>query len=108
MVMARGDSEAGLRAYAQHEKLELGSSEAEAQARVVEIWNGYRHAHGDDVLIVTRRNSDAASLNKAARAVLRAEGHLAGQDLSLMAVGRDKKIGPIDLARAIESGSVKI
>ena len=38
----------------------------------------YCHAHGDDVLIITRRNSDALALNKAARAVLRAEGRLVG------------------------------
>ncbi|RQH06874.1 MobF family relaxase [Bradyrhizobium sp. RP6] len=98
MVMARGDSEAGLRAYAKHERLELVSGEAEAQARVIKIWNGCRLAHGDDVLIITRRNSDAAALNKAARAVLRAEGRLVGQDMSLAAVGRDKRIGPIELA----------
>jgi len=99
MVMAKGDSEAGLRAYARQERLELVSGEAEAQARVIEIWKNYRHAHGNDVLIITRRNSDALALNKAARAVLRAEGHVVGQELSLVAVGRDKKIGPIELAQ---------
>lgn len=99
MVMARGDSEAGLRAYAQQGSLELTSGEGEAQARVIDIWNAYRHAYGDDVLIITRRNSDAAALNKAARAVLRSEGGLMGQDISLLAVGRDKKIGPIELAQ---------
>jgi hypothetical protein len=96
---AKGDSEAGLRAYAKQGRLELVSGDAEAQARAIEIWNDYRHAHGDDVLIITRRNSDAAALNKAARAVLRAEGRLVGQDLSLTAVGRDRKIGPIELAQ---------
>jgi ATP-dependent exoDNAse (exonuclease V) alpha subunit len=53
----------------------------------------------DDVLIITRRNSDAAILNKAARVVLRAEGLLLGPNLSLPAVGRDKTIGPIELAQ---------
>lgn len=99
MVMARGDSDAGLRAYAQHRKLEVVSGEAKAQARVIEMWSNYRHAHGDDVLIVTRRNSDAAALNRAARAILRSEGRLVGEDLSLLAVGRDKKVGPIELAQ---------
>lgn len=99
MVMARGDSHAGLRTYAQHRKLELVSGEAKAQARVIEMWSNYRRAHGEDVLIVTRRNSDAAALNRAARAVLRSEGRLVGQDLSLLAVGRDKKIGPIEFAQ---------
>lgn len=99
MVMARGDSETGLRAYAQQGRLELVSGEAEAQARVIDIWNAYRHAHGDDVLIITRRNADATALNNAARAILRSEGRLVGQDISLLAVGRDKKIGPIELAQ---------
>lgn len=99
MVMARGDSDAGLRAYARQEKLELVSGDAKAQARVIETWNNYRQAHGDDVLIITRRNSDAAALNRAARAVLRSEGRLVGEDLSLLAVGRDKKIGTIELAQ---------
>lgn len=99
LVMARGDSEAGLRAYAQHRKLELVSGEANGQARVMEVWNSYRHVHGDDVFIVTRRNSDAAALNRAARAVLRSEGRLVGEDVSLVAVGRDKKIGSIELAQ---------
>jgi len=99
MAMARGDPEAGLRVYASKERLELVAGEAAAQARVIQVWNEYRAAHGDDVLIVTRRNADAAALNKAVRLVLRAEGHLTGPDLSLAAVGRDKKIGPIDLAK---------
>ena len=99
MVMAKGDSEAGLRAYASNGKLELVSGEAEAQACVIQAWNDYRPAHGDDVLIVTRRNVDAAALNKAARSVLRTEGRLLGRDLSLPAVGRDRKIGAIELAQ---------
>jgi conjugative relaxase-like TrwC/TraI family protein len=99
MVMAKGDPEAGLRTYAKNERLELVSGDAEAQARVIQVWNDYRRAHGDDVLIITRRNADAASLNKAARVVLRSEGRLLGPDLSVTAVGRDKKIGPIELAQ---------
>ena len=75
------------------------AGEAAAQARVIQVWNEYRAAHGDDVLIVTRRNADAAALNKAARSVLRAEGQLTGPNLSLAAVGRDNKIGPIELAQ---------
>jgi ATP-dependent exoDNAse (exonuclease V) alpha subunit len=85
-----------LRAYAKNERLELVSGEAEARARVVQVWNDYRHMHGDDVLIIIRRNADAAALNQAARVVLRAEGRLRGPYLSL---GRDKKIGPIEFAQ---------
>lgn len=99
IVMAKGDAEAGLRAYAKNERLELVPGEAEAQARVIQVWNEYRHAHGDDVLIVTRRNVDAAALNRAARAVLRAEGRLTGPNLSLATVDREGKIAPIELAQ---------
>lgn len=99
MVMAKGDSEAGLRTYARNGRLELVGGEAEAQARVIQAWNEFRHAHGEDVLIVTRRNVDAVMLNKAARSVLRSEDRLLGPDLSLPAVGRDRKIGQIELAQ---------
>lgn len=99
MVMAKGDAEAGLRAYAKNERLELISGEPEARARVIQAWNEYRHAHGDDVLIITRRNADAGALNRAARAVLRAEGRLIGPDLSLATVDREGKIAPIELAQ---------
>jgi ATP-dependent exoDNAse (exonuclease V) alpha subunit len=99
MVMAQGDPEAGLRAYAKHDRVELVSGEMDAQARVMQIWKDYRHVHGDDVLIITRRNADAAALNKAARAAFRAEGRLRGPDLSLSVLDRDKKIGFIELAQ---------
>ena len=99
MVMAKGDPEAGLRAYAKNERLEFVSGEPGAQSRVIQIWSKYRVAHGDDVLMVTRRNADALALNKAARIVLRAEGRLTGPNVSLTSVGRDKKVGPIELAK---------
>lgn len=99
MVMAKGDSEAGLRAYAKNERLVLVSGEEEAQAQVIKLWSDFRHSHGDDALIITRRNTDAAALNKAARAVLRAENRLQGPDVSLTAIDRDKKIGSIELAQ---------
>lgn len=99
MVMAKGDAEAGLRGYANNQRLELVSGEAEAQARVIQAWNEYRRGHGDDVLIVTRRNADAAALNRAARVVLRTEGRLIGADLSLPTVDREGKIVTIDLAQ---------
>lgn len=99
MVMAKGDAEAGLRAYANNQRLELVSGDAEAQARVIQVWNEYRRGHGDDVLIVTRRNADAAALNRAARIVLRTEGRLIGADLSLPTVDREGKIVTIELAQ---------
>jgi ATP-dependent exoDNAse (exonuclease V) alpha subunit len=105
MVMAKGDPEAGLRAYAKNERLELVSGEAAAQARVIQVWNEYRAAHGDDVLIVIRRNSDAASLNKAARVVLRAEGLLLGQICLSLQLAGIRRLVPSSLPKAIASGS---
>lgn len=98
IVMAKGDSEAGLRAYAKHERLELISGEAAAQDRVIQIWSEYRRAHGD-VLIITRRNADAATLNKMARGALRADSRLIGPDISVTTVNREGKVAQIELAQ---------
>lgn len=92
IVMAKGDSSAGLRAYAKNERLELVSGDSAAQSRVVQIWSEYRKAYGEDVLIITRKNSDVAILNRAARAVLRSEGRLHGPEIMLSVIARDKKV----------------
>ena len=99
IVMAKGDTEAGLRAYAKNDRIELIPGQAEARARVIQAWSEFRQTHGDDVLIITRRNIDATSLNIAARAMLRVEGQLQGNDFALPAINRDKKIVLIDLAK---------
>lgn len=92
VLMARGDVEGGLRAYARHERIELVGGDAPAQERVVALWTEARASHGDsEVLMVTRRNRDAASLNAAARAVLRAEGVLTGAEVEVTARDRENK-----------------
>ena len=92
VLMARGDVEGGLRAYARHERIELVGGDAPAQERVVALWTEARARHGDtEVLMVTRRNRDAASLNAAARAVLRAEGVLTGAEVEVTARDRENK-----------------
>lgn len=83
VVMARGDAEAGLRAYANHDRVELVSGPEAAQSRVIALWSAQRAAHGDDVIIVTRRNADAAALNARARTVLRTEGRLGPDVIAL-------------------------
>ena len=99
VLMARGEVEAGLRAYAARDRIELVAGAEAAQARVLAVWNEQRAAHGEDVLIVTRRNADAAALNVRARAVLRAEGRL-GPDLVTLAA-RDRDDRPALLALAV-------
>lgn len=98
VLMARGEVEAGLRAYATRDRIELVAGVEAAQARVLAVWNEQRAAHGEDVLIVTRRNADAATLNVRARAVLRAEGRLGPDLVTLPARDRDDRQAPLALA----------
>lgn len=99
MVMAGGDAEAGLRAYAANDRVELISGSEAAQARVITLWSEARARHGADALMLTRRNADAAALNLKARAVLRAEGTLGPDWVSLPA--RDRADRPALLALAV-------
>jgi ATP-dependent exoDNAse (exonuclease V) alpha subunit len=67
VAMAQGDSEAGLRVYAEHGRIDLIAGREAAQARTIEAWGDLRRSYGDDVLVVTRRNRDAVALNLLAR-----------------------------------------
>jgi conjugative relaxase-like TrwC/TraI family protein len=98
ITMAQGDSEAGLRVYAEHGRIDLVAGRETAQARAIQAWQDLRQSHGDDVIVVTRRNRDAASLNLAAREILREEGLIQGKDLSLITVDRDGAPGLLPLA----------
>jgi len=98
VLMARGEVEAALRAYAGRDRVELVAGAEVAQARVLAVWSEQRAAHGEDVLIVTRRNADAAALNIRARAVLRTEGRLGPDVVTLPARDRDDRPVPLALA----------
>ena len=99
VLMARGEVEAGLRAYARHGCIELVAGAAAVQARALALWSEARARHGADaVLMVTRRNRDAAELNRGARALLRAEGALRGPDVEVMARDRENRPRTLDLA----------
>jgi conjugative relaxase-like TrwC/TraI family protein len=89
ITMAQGDSGAGLRTYAEHGRIDLISGRQAALARAIQAWQDLRQSHGDDVILVTRRNRDAAELNLAAREILRAEGLIIGNDVKLPAVDRE-------------------
>ena len=98
VAMARGDVEAGLRAYAAEGQVELIAGAEAGQDRVIALWGEQRAANGDDVLIVTRRNADAAALNARARAALRAEGRLGPDLITLPTRDREDKRASLALA----------
>ena len=98
ITMAQGDSEAGLRAYAEHGRIDLVAGREAAQAITIQAWQDLRQSHGDDVIVVTRRNRDAVALNLVARKVLREEGLINGPDLSPLVIDRDGVLGPLPLA----------
>ena len=88
VVMARGDTEAGLRAYASRDRVEFVAGDTAARDRVIAKWEELRARHGRNVLIITRRNQDSADLNRFAREALRAEGLIAAQDIECAARSR--------------------
>jgi conjugative relaxase-like TrwC/TraI family protein len=98
ITMAQGDSEAGLRAYAEHGRIDLVAGREAAQAITIQAWRDLRQSHGDDVIVVTRRNRDAVALNLVARKVLREEGLIHGPDLSPIVIDRDGALVPLPLA----------
>ena len=98
VAMAQGDSEAGLRVYAEHGRIDLIAGREAAQARTIEAWRDLRQVYGDDVLIVTRRNRDAVALNQLTRNILRSEGLIRGDDVTLLSVDRDGDKAPLALA----------
>ncbi|HEY1944866.1 MAG TPA: AAA family ATPase, partial [Roseiarcus sp.] len=98
VVMARGDAEAGLRAYASRDRLELVAGDGAARDRVIARWTDLRATHGNDVLIITRRNEDSAALNRSARAVLKAERRITGDDIEVAALDREDKRVTLALA----------
>jgi conjugative relaxase-like TrwC/TraI family protein len=98
IAMTQGDSEAGLRVYAEHGRIDLVAGCEPAQARTIETWQDLRHTYGDDVLVVTRRNRDAVALNLLARNILRNEGLIRGEEIILPSVDRDGDKAPLTLA----------
>ena len=91
VLMARGDVEAGLRAYAAQDRVELAPGPEAARAKAIELWTQLRERHGQNVLMVTRRNSDSLDLNLAARQRLKAEGRLRESESALPSLDRDDK-----------------
>lgn len=99
VMMAQGDSESGLRAYADQGRVAFVSGAAAAQAQVIAQWSELRALHGDDVLMITRRNADAAELNRLAREALRREGRIGIDLVEVRAVDRSDR--PVQLPLAV-------
>ena len=98
VVMAHGDAEAGLRAYAERGRLETVPSVDGAMQRSVERWRELRVEYGHDVLLITRRNADASRLNAAVREMLRTEGRLIGADVALPSTNREGNVVALSMA----------
>lgn len=98
ILMARGDVDSGLRAYASRDRIELVSGAEAARARVIKRWSEARARCGDDVLILTRRNRDATHLNQGAREVLRQKGRITGPDVDVATTDRETKRTLLPLA----------
>ncbi|MCX7322629.1 MAG: relaxase domain-containing protein [Hyphomicrobiales bacterium] len=98
IVMAHGDVESGLRAYARNQRIEFASGERQLLERTIERWTNLRTQKGEDVLLITRRNADAKRLNDAARIILFNEGKLVGKPINVRCIDRDKKLTTLELA----------
>jgi len=98
VVLARGDAEAGLRAYVDRNRTILVEGAEAARSRTIALWTELRSFHDEDVLIATRRNRDAAALNAQARDTLRSEGRLRGEDIEAPSIDREDHRVPLALA----------
>lgn len=96
--MVAGDTAEGLRAYVNHGRLDLVVEEEAARVRVIEKWQELRARYGPEVLILTRRNTDAALLNAAARNVLRQEGRISAEEHRLPSIDRRGRRAEIGIA----------
>ena len=98
LSLARGDVAPAIDAYQTHGAIENVEGRDALLDRTIERWRELRTLHGDDVLLVTRRNRDVAALNDRARSVLRIEGTIAPDDRQLPNVDRQGRRSTIDLA----------
>ena len=97
-LMARGDVGAGLQAYAQRGQVELVEGVETTLKRTVAAWSELRARHGGEVVMTTRRNTDASRLNGLARTILREEGQLQKREVVLPSVDRRGQVTEISLS----------
>jgi conjugative relaxase-like TrwC/TraI family protein len=77
-----GDVDHALAAYHRHDRITALDSYDEAVDTIVGRWVTAR-TDGEDAVMLASRNQDVANLNRAARAVIAATGHLDGPELSV-------------------------
>lgn len=97
-MMARGDVGAGLQAYSQRGAIALVDGIEDTLKRTVAAWSELRSRHGDEVVMTTRRNADAAQLNRIAREALRKEEKLLEDETVVRSVDRKGRMVDLHLA----------
>ena len=80
-----GQADAALEAYDTHGRIHLGSTADEIRRRLVADWDELRGS--GEAVMIARRRSDVADLNRRARNLLREAGELGGKELDGFAAG---------------------
>ena len=98
IAMASGDVATGVQAYLDHGAVETVEGRDATLARSISAWTELRQRHGEDVLLITRRNRDAVDLNRSARAILKAENRIAIEETAFASTDREGKTVPIQVS----------
>ena len=98
IAMANGDVATGVQAYLDHGAVEAVEGRDATLARSILAWTELRWRHGEDVLMITRRNKDAGELNRSARAILKSENRIASEETALPSINREGKTVQIPVA----------
>jgi ATP-dependent exoDNAse (exonuclease V) alpha subunit len=98
IAMAKGDIVTGVQAYIDRGAMETAEGRDATLTQSILAWTELRQRHGQDTLLMTRRNRDVAELNRQARFVLKGEGQLTGEEIMLPSINREGKVVGISLA----------
>lgn len=99
IALAKGETEKALAAYAERGVIETVEGRDALLDQTIKRWRELRAEHGDDVLIVTRRNRDVAELNGKVRAILQEDGVIARNDRELPSIDRQGKRSLTQIAK---------
>ncbi|MCB8839366.1 MobF family relaxase [Aurantimonas sp. VKM B-3413] len=98
IAMSEGRFDKALAAYQDRDAILFADGAEAAVQQTLAAWQALRQRHGEDVVIVTRSNKDASTINRAVRQVLRQEGGLGETDVTVPAVNRKNKAVVLELA----------
>lgn len=98
IALAHGDVASALEAYDARGAIDRVEGRDAVLDSAIAHWTRLRTLHGSDVPIITRRNRDVSDLNARARAVLREEGALGGDTVTLPTVDRRSILTTIELS----------